>query len=95
MSVQIEWRLRRVMASRDVYRATDLRDLLANRGGLELSKQSVSDLINRPPVHVKLRTLQALCTALGCTPNELFGVDKPDDVSIGDEPEDSGSVEEK
>lgn len=84
--VQIEWRLRKVMASRDVWAATELRELLVQRAGFELSLQSVSDLMKKQPVQVKVATLQALCTALQCTPNELFGIDTPQEVSIADVP---------
>jgi len=80
--VQIEWRLRKVMASRDVWAATELRELLVQRAGFELSLQSVSDLMKKQPVQVKMATLQALCTSLRCTPNELFGIDTPHDVSL-------------
>jgi DNA-binding Xre family transcriptional regulator len=77
------------MACREVWTAKELRELLVQRAGLELSKQSISDLINKPPVQVKVRTLEALCTTLRCTPNELFGVDTPREVSIAAE-SDSG-----
>ena len=80
--VQIEWRLRKVMASRDVWTATELRELLIQRAGFELSLQSVDVLIKKTPVQVKVATLQALCTTLRCTPNELFGIDVPRDVSL-------------
>jgi DNA-binding Xre family transcriptional regulator len=70
------------MASRDVWSATELRELLVQRAGFELSLQSVDVLIKKQPVQVKVATLQALCTTLRCTPNELFGVDKPRDVSL-------------
>ncbi|MGA8115670.1 MAG: helix-turn-helix transcriptional regulator [Actinocatenispora sp.] len=80
--VQIEWRLRKVMASRNVWNATELRELLAQRAGFELSLQSVDVLIKKQPVQVKVATLKALCTTLRCTPNELFGIDTPRDVSL-------------
>jgi putative transcriptional regulator len=91
VTVHIRWRLRQVMASRDVWTAKDLRELLTRRGDLELSKQSISDLLNHQPVQVKVRTLQALCTALRCTPNELFGIDAPQEVSISDETDRQGN----
>ena len=70
------------MASRDVWNATELRELLLQRAGFELSLQSVGVLIKKQPVQVKVATLQALCTSLRCTPNELFGIDTPRDVSL-------------
>jgi putative transcriptional regulator len=58
-----------------VWTGTQLRRLLAERAGLELSSASVSALFSKEPAQVKLSTLAALCTALECTPNELLEVD--------------------
>ncbi len=52
-----------------------LRRLLGDRAGLHLSSASVSALLTRQPAQVKLEALAALCTALGCTPNDLIEVD--------------------
>jgi DNA-binding Xre family transcriptional regulator len=73
------------MASRDVWNATDLRELLIKRAEYELSLQAVSALIRKQPVQMKTGTLQALCTALKCTPDELYGVVPPREVSLAKE----------
>jgi DNA-binding Xre family transcriptional regulator len=62
-------------AQREVWTGAQLRRLLAERAGLELSSASVSALFGGEPAQVKLSTLAALCTALQCTPNDLFEVD--------------------
>lgn len=62
-------------AQREVWTAAQLRRLLAERAGLELSSASVSALFAKQPAQVKLSTLAALCTALECTPNDLFDVE--------------------
>jgi DNA-binding Xre family transcriptional regulator len=62
-------------AQREIWTGTQLRRLLRERAGLELSAASVSALLTKEPAQVKLSTLAALCTALECTPNELFEVD--------------------
>jgi len=62
-------------AHREVWTGAQLRRLLAERSGLHLSSASVSALFTRQPSQVKLGTLAALCTALECTPNDLFEVD--------------------
>ncbi|WP_244223604.1 helix-turn-helix domain-containing protein [Amycolatopsis circi] len=85
--VKIEWQLRQVAASRGIWDATQMRALLSRRAGFELSLQSVNVLMKKDPAQVKIATLQALCTALECTPNELFGFDAPHRVSLG-EPDD-------
>jgi putative transcriptional regulator len=73
--VRIRWRLRMAAAQREVWTGAQLRRLLRERAGLELSAASVSALLTKEPAQVKLSTLAALCTALECTPNELFEVD--------------------
>jgi putative transcriptional regulator len=73
--MNIRWKLRMAAAQREVWTGTQLRRLLAEKAGLELSAASVSALFAREPAQVKLSTLAALCTALECTPNDLFEVD--------------------
>lgn len=73
--MDIKWRLRMTAAQREVWTGAQLRRLLAERAGLELSSASVSALLTKQPAQVKLSTLAGLCTALECTPNDLFEVD--------------------
>ncbi len=73
--MRIRWRLRMAAAQREVWTGAELRRLLLAKAGLELSSASVSALLTKQPAQVKLETLAALCTALGCTPNDLFEVD--------------------
>jgi DNA-binding Xre family transcriptional regulator len=73
--MRIKWQLRLAAAHREVWTGAQLRRLLAERAGLNLSSASVSALLTRQPSQVKLETLAALCTALECTPNDLFEVD--------------------
>jgi DNA-binding Xre family transcriptional regulator len=79
-------------AQREVWTAAQLRRLLAERAGLELSSASVSALFAKQPSQVKLETLAALCTALECTPNDLFEVDttplaRPASPTVTSEPQ--------
>jgi DNA-binding Xre family transcriptional regulator len=62
-------------ARREVWTGVQLRRLLAEKAGLELSAASVSALFTKDPSQIKLSTLIALCTALQCTPDDLFEVD--------------------
>jgi DNA-binding Xre family transcriptional regulator len=75
MSMQITWKLRMAAAQREVWTGTQLRRLLAERAGLELSSASVSALFTGQPSQIKLTTLVALCTALQCSPADLFDID--------------------
>ena len=73
--MRIRWKLRMAAAQREVWTGTELRRLLAEKAGLEISAASVSALLTKEPSQVKLSTLIALCTALECTPNDLFEID--------------------
>jgi putative transcriptional regulator len=73
--MQIRWKLRMAAAHREVWTGAQLQRLLAEKAGLELSSASVSALFTKQPSQIKLSTLIALCTALECTPNDLFDID--------------------
>ena len=73
--MQIRWKLRSAAAQREVWTGSQLRRLLAERAGLQLSSASVSALFTKQPSQLKLTTLAALCTALQCTPDDLFDID--------------------
>jgi len=72
--MRIDWKLRMAAAQREVWTGAQLRRLLAEKAGLDLSSASVV-LLTKEPSQIKLSTLIALCTALECTPNDLFEVD--------------------
>lgn len=73
--MNIRWKLRMAAAQREVWTGADLRRLMAERAGVELSAASISALLTKQPSQVKLSTLAALCTALECTPDDLFEID--------------------
>lgn len=73
--MRIAWKLRMAAARREVWTGAQLRRLLAERAGLDMSSASVLALLTKQPSQIKMSTLIALCTALECTPNELFDVD--------------------
>jgi putative transcriptional regulator len=73
--MNVRWRLRMAAAQKEVWTGAELRRLLAERAGLQMSAASVSTLLTKQPSQLKLSTLGALCTALGCTPNDLLEVD--------------------
>jgi putative transcriptional regulator len=73
--MDVKWLLRMAAAQREVWTGAQLRRLLAERAGLQLSSASVSALLTKTPAQVKLSTLAALCTALECGPGDLIEVD--------------------
>jgi DNA-binding Xre family transcriptional regulator len=73
--MDVTWKLRMAAAQREVWTGAQLRRLLAERAGVEMSAASVSALMRQAPKQLKLSTLQALCVALDCQPGELIEVD--------------------
>ncbi|MEU8227302.1 helix-turn-helix transcriptional regulator [Kribbella sp. NPDC048915] len=72
-----QWRLRHLMAERDLFQTSDLVPLLAERG-VTLSREQVYRLVTQPPQRMSMDTLVALCDILQCTPNDLI---KPEVVN--------------
>jgi DNA-binding Xre family transcriptional regulator len=64
--------LRKVMAERGIWTGAALSRLLKEKAGYELSAPSISALLRGQPKQMKADTLDALCTALECTPNDLW-----------------------
>jgi len=69
------WRLRQVMASREMYATTDLGPLLAERG-IHLSREQVFRLVTGHPQRLSLDTLAALCDILDVGVEELIEVSR-------------------
>ena len=72
-----QWRLRHLMAGRDLFQTSELVPLLAERG-VVLSREQVYRLVTQPPQRMSMDTLVALCDILDCTPNDLI---KPEVVN--------------
>ncbi len=69
--IGFHWNLRTVMASRGLWKTTELIPLLRSRG-INLSTAQVHRLVTSPPERIPARTFAALCDILDCTPNDLF-----------------------
>lgn len=65
------WHLRQVMATRNLWKTTELLPLLRSRG-INLSNAQVHRLVTCTPERIAAHTLAALCDILDCTPNDLF-----------------------
>jgi DNA-binding Xre family transcriptional regulator len=72
-----QWRLRHLMAERDMFQTSDLVPLLVERG-IVLSREQVYRLVTQPPQRLSMDTLVALCDILDCAPNDLI---KPEVVN--------------
>lgn len=70
--MSLAWKLRQVMASRGVWSGAELGRLMEQKAGYKLSAPSISALLTEAPRQVKAQTMDALCTALDCTPGDLW-----------------------
>lgn len=71
----VTWNLRQLMATRNLFKTTDLVPLLAERG-VALSREQVFRLVTQTPIRLNLDVLGALCEILTCTPNDLIHIDR-------------------
>ena len=75
----MKWNLRLAAAQRDIWKASDLRRMLAERG-LVISAGKMSGLWSGAPASMKLEDLDVICTVLGCEIGELL-IPEPDKVA--------------
>lgn len=73
--MNVEWRLRHVAADCGIWTAAELGRRMEAEAGLHLSGPSLSTLMTRRPVRLRLDILAALCAVLHCTPNDLIVFD--------------------
>jgi DNA-binding Xre family transcriptional regulator len=73
----MQWNLRMIAAQRGVWKAADLRRLLAE-AGLQVSVGKMSHLWSGTPISVRLDDLDVICAVLECTPGELLLPDPPE-----------------
>jgi DNA-binding Xre family transcriptional regulator len=74
----MKWNLRLAAAHRDIWKASELQRLLAERG-LVISAGKMSGLWSGQPVSLKLDDLDVICAVLGCEIGELL-IPEPDEV---------------
>jgi DNA-binding Xre family transcriptional regulator len=67
----MQWNLRLTAAQRGIWRASDLRRLLA-AAGLEISAGKMSHLWSGRPISIRLDDLDIICAVLGCDPGDLL-----------------------
>jgi DNA-binding Xre family transcriptional regulator len=67
----MEWNLRMTAAQRGIWRASDLRRLLAD-AGLQMSVGKMSNLWSGRPISVRLDDLDLICAVLDCSPADLL-----------------------
>ena len=63
--------LRMAAARRDIWKASDMRRLLAEHG-MEISAGKMSALWSGQPASIRLDDLEVICAVLGCGPEELL-----------------------
>lgn len=69
--VALGWNLRQVMATRGMFKTSDLAAPLHERG-IEISRQMIHRVVTGTPQRINVDLLAALCDILQCTPNDLL-----------------------
>ncbi len=86
----MRWNLRLAAANRGIWKASECRRLLAERG-LVVSAGKMSGLWSGRPASIKLTDLDVICAVLGCGVEELL-VPEPDTVQARAEEGDQRSA---
>lgn len=74
--MSVKWKLRNIMAKNEIWTGTELQKQIVDTTGYSISLPSITALINDPPKMIRVETLDALCTTLNCTPNDLIEHEK-------------------
>jgi DNA-binding Xre family transcriptional regulator len=74
----MKWNLRLAAAKRDIWKSSDMRQRLAERG-LAISVGKMSYLWSGKPASIRLDDLEVICAVLNCGPEELL-IAEPDTV---------------
>jgi DNA-binding Xre family transcriptional regulator len=73
--MSVRWTLRSHLAGKEqIYRATDLRELIIKRTGVVISTQQLCNLLNEPPKMIRLSTIEILCSALNAKLSDFLEV---------------------
>ena len=75
----MKWNLRLAAAQRDIWKASELQRLLAERG-LVISAGKMSNLWSGQPASLKLDDLDVICAVLGCEIGDLL-IPEPEKVA--------------
>jgi DNA-binding Xre family transcriptional regulator len=67
----VKWNLRLAAAKRDIWKASDMRQLRAEHG-LPISVGKMPNLWSGQPTSIRLDDLEVVCAVLGCGPDELL-----------------------
>lgn len=67
------WHLREVMATRGLWKTTELVPILRERG-ISLSDAQIRRLVTQPPERLNLHALAAMCDALECSVSDIIEV---------------------
>src|SRR5882762_10542273 len=62
----MKWRLREFLRERGMVRASQIRRTIEERTGYVRTEQAVCDLLNRPPLMLRVETMNAICEAFYC-----------------------------
>lgn len=79
----MRWNLRMLAAQRGVWKASDLRGMLAEQG-LVISAGKMSNLWSGHPISIRLDDLDAICAVLQCSPADLL---LPEALEVRADPE--------
>ena len=77
----IKWNLPNAMFEKGVFTPTELRRLLKEKVGYDISAPAVHRMVNGLPSEFKFATLDAICQALECKLSDIIVWQEPTDAN--------------
>ncbi len=72
---EVRWNVRQIMASRGMFKTSDLVQPLRDRE-IALSREQIYRLVAQTPQRLNMEVLAALCDALECSPSDLIQIEQ-------------------
>jgi putative transcriptional regulator len=72
----VVWNFKKwLVINRDIYRPSELQELIAQKAGVYISIQTLTGLMNETPSGIRCKTMLAICTALECKISDFFDIE--------------------
>jgi transcriptional regulator with XRE-family HTH domain len=64
MAMAVEWQLKKVLLTQEIYNAPQLTKALEEKLGIRISRVALEKLLKKQPASLRMETAQILCTVL-------------------------------
>lgn len=71
----INWRLKTYLATKhSIHRIPELQKIISKKTGVVISRQNLSNIVNKRPTQIRLETMELICSALSCKLSDILEI---------------------